>query len=116
MRQYNAKDGYQRSRAQNKKWKKENHETYKNSQLKCDYGITLEDYRVLEENQGFICAVCKEPKKENKKYFHVDHNHTTGKVRGLLCSGCNTALGSLKENTTIMRNLIEYVEHYEMER
>ena len=58
------------------------------------YGITQEDYNLLLEKQDGKCAICKRPPKEGK-ILCVDHCHGTGKVRGLLCHGCNTAIGKL---------------------
>jgi oligoribonuclease NrnB/cAMP/cGMP phosphodiesterase (DHH superfamily) len=57
------------------------------------YGITIEQYNNMLEEQNFVCPICKEPPKENNKRLHIDHNHDTGEVRGLLCSKCNGALG-----------------------
>ena len=48
-------------------------------------------------------------KSELKKALHLDHNHNTGKVRELLCSDCNTAIGLLKENPVIIQSVVEYI-------
>lgn len=62
--------------------------------LKHTYGIRLADYLQLLKNQDNCCAICKSKSSGGKKkYFSVDHNHQTGKVRGLLCCHCNTLLG-----------------------
>ena len=55
-------------------------------------GITDEGYQALLEAQGGKCAICGNPPKEGGRRLHVDHNHRTGKVRGLLCFRCNRAL------------------------
>lgn len=55
--------------------------------LRRTYGITEADYNLLLKYQKFVCAVCKSPPKT--KSLHVDHNHVTGLVRGLLCFRCN---------------------------
>jgi len=62
------------------------------------YNITTEEYNNMFEKQKGTCYICgKEPvshaKNKNSKVLHIDHNHETGKVRGLLCSKCNGALG-----------------------
>ena len=78
------------------------------------YGITLEEVLDIAEKQGFICAICY---KENfaMKDCHsgvlvVDHDHITGKVRGLLCHNCNRALGLLGDNVDILLSSISYLE------
>ncbi|WP_442942261.1 endonuclease VII domain-containing protein [Nonomuraea sp. NBC_00507] len=59
------------------------------------------------EAQGGACAACRRVTDQN---LHVDHCHTTGKVRGLLCVGCNTALGLLAEDSERIRGLLGYLE------
>lgn len=72
------------------------------------YGITPEQYKDMHETQQGKCAICNtEPK--TKRGLHVDHDHGTGKVRGLLCHGCNVALGSFKEDVTLLNKAIEYL-------
>lgn len=87
----------------------ENKDQYKNNHLK-KYGITLETYKILLENQNGVCYVCEEP--PGTKQLAVDHDHDTGEVRKLLCNRCNTALGLLKEDVNIMNNLIRYVKDH----
>lgn len=72
----------------------------RNSMLKWSYGITQEDYDAMVIAQGDRCAICGTIEKggNSKKYWHVDHNHETGRVRGLLCHRCNVAIGFMKEN------------------
>jgi len=70
------------------------------------YGITQQESDHMFFCQRGICAICDEPLTKP----HVDHNHVTGKVRGLLCGPCNHGIGSLKDNTTILRNAITYLE------
>lgn len=61
-----------------------------------NYGLTLDNYNALLQKQEGGCAVCKKvpsPTKTGRSGLHVDHDHVTGKVRGLLCSRCNTFMG-----------------------
>lgn len=58
------------------------------------YGITQADYEIMLERQGGACAICKRP--PGVKRLHVDHNHETGEVRGLLCLVCNMRLATLE--------------------
>ena len=89
----------------------------KQSNLKIKYGITLEKYNRLFEDQGGVCAVCGFPEtvfyKGTLRSLAVDHNHQTHKVRGLLCRGCNIALGHLKENPVVIKSLLEYINKYD---
>ena len=72
------------------------------------YGITADDFKQMFETQQGKCAICNEEPK-TKRGLHVDHDHETGKVRGLLCHGCNVALGSFKEDVTLLNKAIEYL-------
>lgn len=76
-------------------------------QLQRHYGITLEEYNAMLEKQNGVCAVCGKP--PNGRRLHVDHDHKTGAVRGLLCSGCNTALGDVNDSMDILQRLIKYL-------
>ena len=74
------------------------------------YGVTKEFLVELYEKQDGKCAICGEiPKTE--RGLHVDHCHTTGSVRGLLCHGCNTGIGALKEDAEILSKAIEYLRN-----
>lgn len=84
-------------------------------QLKHRYGITVEKYEEMLEGQNGQCAVCgaTESIRNTGYMLHVDHNHITGKVRGLLCTTCNKALGFLESSS--MEGLIDYIKLYEPE-
>lgn len=73
------------------------------------YGITLDEYDAMLEKQNQVCKICLGPPGSKGRYY-IDHNHTTGKIRGLLCSYCNFALGNSRDNIDILRNMIEYLE------
>jgi hypothetical protein len=62
----------------------------------------------IRESFTGSCFVCG--KKEGKRKLHMDHSHTTGEFRGWLCSNCNVVIGMLKENTTILKRAITYLE------
>lgn len=80
--------------------------------LKYRYDLSLEDYNNKLKNQNYSCAICKRDSREMTYYLHVDHNHTTGKVRGLLCSPCNTYLGYIRDNPEVYHNGLTYLEAY----
>lgn len=73
------------------------------------YGMTLEDLKKLYIAQDNKCKICDTPESELKQMLHVDHCHKTGKVRGLLCYGCNSGLGGFKDNVNNLRKAIEYL-------
>jgi hypothetical protein len=78
------------------------------SRVRITYGLEPKEYDELLFKQNNGCAICAE--KPKTKSLHVDHCHTTGTVRGLLCHGCNTAIGLLKEDKDIMQKAIKYLE------
>lgn len=82
-------------------------ERYRTSILKCKYGLSRSDFDSLMECQDGKCAIChREPP---KRRLMVDHDHFSGKVRGLLCTQCNTGIGMMKESPEILRSAIEYL-------
>jgi len=86
----------------------------KDTELKRIYGITLEEYnKVLEEQEG-VCKICK--CSDPVRRLAVDHDHATGKVRGLLCNNCNRGLGHLKDDPKILTEAIKYLEYYNIDR
>lgn len=90
----------------------EHKERIRRRNLKRDYGITPEDYDRLLSEQGGRCAICDGDTHRSKRgnFFHVDHDHITGEVRGLLCVWCNTALGKFQDSPEILRSAINYLE------
>ena len=93
-------------------WYQKNKKKNKDHQLKYKFGITIEDFDRMVESQNGLCAICEG---ENVKIrgkvvaLAVDHNHKTGKVRGLLCNGCNTSLGRFK-TIVMLKKAIKYLE------
>lgn len=77
--------------------------------LKTKYGITLEEYnRMFNEQQG-CCAICNTHQSDLTKALSVDHNHDTGEVRGLLCNRCNVALGYMNDDAKLLLNASQYL-------
>lgn len=72
------------------------------------YGLTQEQYEELLTRQDGKCAVCKTPM-DGVRNEHIDHDHATGQVRGLLCSHCNTAIGKFKDNPDILIAAAQYL-------
>jgi hypothetical protein len=77
------------------------------------YGITAERYQSMVEFQEGLCAICGQPETAQRrgitKTLAVDHNHTTGQIRGLLCHRCNTALGLLGDDPERLQAVIRYL-------
>ena len=84
--------------------------------IKSKYGITLEDYKKMYDEQKGLCKICHKPETRTNQYgiclLHIDHNHVTGKVRGLLCNKCNTLLGYSREDIEILESAIEYLKNF----
>lgn len=81
------------------------------SKFKKQYGITLQDYEDMLDGQNGGCAVCGTKKPSDRtRYFAVDHCHTTGQVRGLLCTKCNRGLGLFNDDTDRMFRAINYLK------
>jgi len=120
---------YERNRtkvdAANKKWLNANPENRKEHlrksnakrkhanyafHIKKKYGLSIGDYNAILESQGGVCAAngCLETAFGGK--LSVDHDHATGKVRGLLCHGCNTTLGRMGDSIEKLKGLITYLE------
>ncbi|MGP3988931.1 endonuclease VII domain-containing protein [Streptomyces sp. 3N207] len=73
--------------------------------LKRQYGMTVGQRKALLDEQFGICPICLKPGPE-----HVDHDHETGRVRGVLCFSCNAALGQFRDRPDVMRRAAAYVE------
>lgn len=80
------------------------------------YGISEETLALMLDAQGRACAICRDPlivdPKESQRHIHVDHNHNTGKVRGILCGRCNSMLGQSRENIQILLAGAAYLKKY----
>jgi hypothetical protein len=120
-----ANGGKEKTLAYNKKWRaanpdkvssnkqqyyKSNVEVIREKKWIANYGITRDEYDAMLKAQGGKCAICGAPKPGGRgDYFHVDHDHETNEVRGLLCTNCNTGIGGLKDNVGILQKAIAYL-------
>jgi hypothetical protein len=106
---------------QNEKWRLRNlgkaKETQRKSSLKVQFGITIADYETLFASQGGVCALCGKPETTRRAgvriRLSVDHDHYTGRVRGLLCNRCNRILGCWADNFAQFRKAAAYLESAE---
>lgn len=92
-----------------REYRKRNPVATKNSELKSSFGISIEDYHDMLIYQGGVCAICAKDNNGTYKHFAVDHDHATGRVRGLLCSDCNTGLGLFKDEISLLDNAKKYL-------
>lgn len=80
---------------------------YEEYRLKVRYGITTAEYWNLVAEQKGVCAICG---KSDGKKLHIDHDHKTNKVRGLLCGNCNKGLGLFKDDVSLLDKAIKYLD------
>ena len=99
-----------------KEWAKRNPEKIKaksrKQDLKRNHNITQKEYEMLLNSQDGKCAICHtdRPNCRNVEHLSVDHDHETGRIRGLLCQNCNLGIGHLKDNTTILESALFYLK------
>lgn len=79
--------------------------------LERDYGISLKEYEEIYIRQNGVCAICYHPEPiKGRIFLAVDHDHKTGRVRGLLCSKCNMAIGIFEDRIDRLQNAIRYIK------
>lgn len=105
-----SKKYYSKNKDRIKKKQKDNPNIHRNTKLKKNFGIDLNQYNEMLNNQNKKCAICYIHESELIKKLAVDHCHKTGKIRGLLCMKCNIILGQAKDNIKILNSAISYLE------
>lgn len=99
-------------------WRSTHRENIKRNYLKRAFGITVEEAVSMWEKQGCACAVCSTPLRTPAEYgtidergamAHVDHNHATGEIRGILCDKCNRGIGYLKDSVANLQAATAYL-------
>lgn len=98
-----GKKYYLRNKEHHKKVMKENH-------LKSAFGIDIQEYNKLFDEQNGCCAICGRHQSELSQTLYVDHNHETNKIRGLLCINCNALLGHAKDNSNVLEKAMHYLD------
>lgn len=93
------------------RWSKMDHKVRATKALKRAYGIDFNDYEKLVIAQNYKCKTCNTDVETTPGPLKgvVDHCHTTGKIRGILCNHCNKALGLIYDNTNTLSNMIVYL-------
>ena len=75
------------------------------------YGISFDSYLKLVESQNNKCQICKNTLKTGKN-THLDHCHSTGKIRGVLCGKCNTGIGQFNDSIELLKSAVSYIKKY----
>ena len=96
-RRYNREHPYDKTKARESSWKFQG------------IKITHEEFLQMAEAQNWCCAICGKHQDDQSKELSVDHCHSTGQVRGLLCGNCNRGIGWLKDDLELLEKAIEYL-------
>lgn len=83
---------------------------YRAYSLGRNYGITIDQFDVILARQGGVCAICGSPDPRWTKAWHVDHDHRSGFIRGILCQGCNLLVGMSRDRADVLRQAADYLE------
>ncbi len=89
-------------------WQRANPEKVRNHKMRTRYGISVADYDAMLSAQGAVCLICDRGPKTNARLV-IDHDHSTGAIRGLLCDSCNKGLGNFGDNADRLRRAIVYL-------
>ena len=106
----------ERSRESQRRSREKRPEVYWAKNLRDHFGITVEQYQQMFDEQHGCCAVCGlaeteiHPKSNRLRRLAVDHCHDTGRIRGLLCNRCNRAIGLFRDSADVIRGAIAYLE------
>lgn len=96
-----------------RQWYLERKDIYREKHLQKSYGMSLQDFFDMLEEQNYECAICSADLSNAKpKNIHIDHCHTSSKVRGILCNSCNMGIGMLKDDVDVLKSAIAYLEYH----
>lgn len=108
------KDNGQKYRDRTKKWRLDNPAAFLDQSIRQSYkDFSLKQYNEMFEKQNGVCAICKGKETRNRDgvvyRLHIDHDHESGTVRGLLCHHCNAGIGHFRDNVEFMLEAIQYL-------
>jgi hypothetical protein len=106
-----ARDRYNERRS-DPEWYRMEQEKERDRHLRRTFGINIEQYNQMLEVQGGKCAICLSTECKSGYAFAVDHCHTTGAIRGLLCRDCNTSLGKFNDNIETLQRAVKYLRSF----
>lgn len=94
-----------------KEWRLKNPESLTKYAVKRNFDISLEEYKTIFKQNNYQCAICKATRNKGYKNYKlaIDHDHKTGKIRGVLCFPCNKALGFMEDDIERLKNAISYL-------
>jgi hypothetical protein len=107
-------DNLRSSRAIQKEYRENNRKAIQERKLGVLYNIPIGQYDKMLMEQNNKCAICSTHQSFLKKTLSVDHDHETGKTRGLLCQRCNTAIGMLKDSIDLLDKAKSYLQKYDI--
>jgi len=94
-----------------REWQNNNPEKVKNARWLREFGVSFSFIENLKNKQKNCCAICK-MELNTKIKAHIDHNHATGKVRGILCQKCNQGLGLFNDSIDVLKSALKYLQKY----
>ena len=103
-----ARENPEKRRIYNQRWRQKHPDHWRRLSL-AKYGLEPEDYDAILESQNGLCAICARECVTGRA-LHVDHDHATGYVRGLLCHKCNSGLGQFADSPDVVRAALAYLE------
>lgn len=103
------KENNEKVKQKNRDHWRDNKELMRERRLLKEYGMNQSDYNQMFMDQRGCCAICEEHQSNFKKTLAVDHDHANGKVRGLLCDGCNMGIGKLKDSIDLLNKASAYL-------
>jgi hypothetical protein len=109
-RKLESKNWYENNKDHKKELSRKYKHVKKDRDLQSNYGIDLETYNRMLAQQNHRCKICHAHQDVLKRAMCVDHDHDTGKVRGLLCDTCNRSLGLLKDNVNTLMRAVYYLQ------
>jgi len=92
-----------------REWRRKNESYVRDREYQKRFGITLKEYERLIAKQEGVCAICHAV--PGRRRLEVDHCHSTGRVRGLLCEVCNRAIGLFEDDPTLLMSAVRYLEN-----
>lgn len=112
-----GKEWVENERKKRREWYRNNPEKTRQMNIKAKFGIDSFVFKALLLNQENKCSICGnlfdfDSKKGSRTYPHIDHNHETGEIRGVLCGNCNIGIGNFKEDEGFLLNAIFYLKNY----
>lgn len=107
---YCSNNCYKEMRRIQRKHRKIDPNVIRESNLRRSFDIGIAEYDIMMNNQNNRCAICKKHQSEEKRRFAVDHDHVTGRIRGLLCINCNRGLGAFMDSDEMIERAVLYLK------